>query len=115
MAWTYRYKQPGTGRMKQTWIGLYLIVARDVNDAFAGGPYFRSFAVELRLEDWVYSYSELGPSGPDIASAPIDRFHMRTLRANEIRPLDLTADLHRLSDFLNLRDRWLQFHYLLNG
>ena len=63
----------------------------------------------------MFSYSELGPSGPDIASAPIDRFHMRTLRANEIRQLDLTADLQRLSDFLNLRDRGVQFHYLLNG
>ncbi|WP_019652102.1 hypothetical protein [Variovorax atrisoli] len=115
MTWTYRYKQPETGRMKQTWIGLYLIVARDVNDAFAGGPYFWSFTVEPRLEDWVHSYSELGPSGPDIASAPIDRFHMRTLRANEIRPLDLTADLQRLSDFLNLRDHGFHFYHLPNG
>lgn len=75
----------------------YVIVAWDVNDAFAGGPYFRSFTVELRLEDWVYSYSEFDPSGPDIASVPIDPFHLRTLRANGIRPLDLTADLERLS------------------
>lgn len=52
--------------MKQTWIGLYLIVARDVNDAFAGGPYFRSFTVELLLEDWVYGYSELVPPVPTL-------------------------------------------------
>lgn len=73
------------------------IVAWDLGDAFAEGPHGGTAPSSLRLADWKYLYSELNRSGIDIAAVTLPPFIVRSLKANNVTPLELADDVDRLA------------------
>lgn len=73
------------------------IVAWDLGDAFAERPHEGSTPSGLRMSDWKYVFEELNPSGTDIAAATLSPFIVRSLKANNVIPLELADDVERLA------------------
>lgn len=68
----------------------------DIADAFGGGSHKGTLIAGLKASDWKFIYSELDPSGKDIAATTIHPFIIRGLQANNVVALELADDITRL-------------------